>query len=784
MPKNQIELLAPAGDLSSFYAAIHNGADAVYLGAGSFGARSSAGFDNDALNNTIRYAHLHGKRIYVTLNTLIKQNELPEADKVLRFLSDAQVDAVIVQDIGLMQHIRENYPQLPIHASTQMSIHNAHGARFLIEQGVSRVVLARECSLETIKAVCAQGIETEVFVHGAQCVSVSGQCLISSHIGGRSGNRGRCAQPCRMVYDYKGQSGAWLSPRDMAQIENLGTLARAGVSSLKIEGRLKRPEYVATVTAQYRKALDNYLEGREAPLAPQDRKALLQIFSRGGFTQGWAFGQADANLINKHRVSHDGLPIGVIRSTSRRGGIMLSELELSDTLRHDDHLQIRGTKDQEMIYSGPEVAAGNRALIRHHQAATAGDPVFKLTDALQLARANEQTKAPMPGISISAALYVKSGEPSLLVLSSNRATVQVYGDAPQSALSKAMDASSSLRAIQKTGAGPFVIGSYQFEAADDCFMPVSSLNALRRDALEQLEQAHINAYQRETPPLWMLKSKRPHAQIDDHQAALYVRSDRIDQIDAFRAHGMRRFLYSPRDYTSSSLEADCKALGKDDFLCLPRQAVDATLDKLMHIVQKLNLSVMVDNIGQLSGNFPNQVIAGPGIPAWNKSSLGVLLGLGCTASVLSTELSKSEVMSLNDSPLQTILPVYGREMVMQLNHCPERTFRGLSGDQTKCHLCDAGQGTRGQSLRDKMGAVYPLLPTRLPEGCLNALLFHTPLHLHKKALGRHWLLDFTVEDTADTLSIISQYDALLKDQTLSTSGAISPYAGRFDEGVM
>ena len=783
IPQSGIELLAPAGDLPSFYAAIHNGADAVYLGAGSFGARASAGFDEEALPTAIRYAHLYGKRVYVTLNTLIKQTELPMAEQVLRFLDSVSADAVIVQDLGLMFLIKQSFPRIPVHASTQMSVHNASGARFLMNHGVNRVVLARECSMDTIRAVASVGIETEVFVHGAQCVSVSGQCLLSSHIGGRSGNRGRCAPTCRLDYEYRGQPGAWLSPRDLAQIDSLGDLARAGVKSFKIEGRLKRPEYVATVTALYRRSLDRYLEGRESAALPAERKALLQIFNRGGFTQGWAFGQSDAKLINPNRVSHDGLPLGIITSTGRRGEAMLSEVKLSDALRHGDHLQIRGDKDQEMIYSGPAYEAGGKSVIRHHQAARVGDRVFKLADAIQLEQAKESYESPMPSIPLTARLTVEAHEPSVLSLSSERACISVSGEAPQPAVSQAMDRGSSLKAIQKTGGSPFAIENYVFEAADSCFMPMSSLNALRRNALSKMEEAHIAAHQREVP-LPYLSRHDAHVSYPREESALYVRSSRIDLIESFRQLGMRHFLYSPQDYTASSLAEDCQALGPNDYICLPRQAIDTTLNLLIRMANEKGMSLMLDNAGQLGSGFSGQFLAGPGIPAWNTKSIELLQNAGCGGVILSTELSKQDISYLSQASVQAILPVYGRAMVMQLNHCPERTFRGLSGSQTSCRLCQAGQGTQGQSLKDRMDALFPLYPTRLPEGCLNALLFHTPLHLYKKAVGRHWLIDFALEDENSMLSLVSAYSALLEGRDALAPADIPLYTGRFDEGVL
>ena len=245
-----MENLAPAGNREALERAEAAGADAVYLGYAAFSARAGAGnFTREELAEAIRYAHLRHMRVHVTVNTLIKDDELEQAAEVLRMLRELRADAVLVQDLGVLRMIRALCPDLAVHASTQMAIHNAAGVRWCGRQGMRRVVLARECSLEEIRLCCREPIEIEVFGHGAQCVAVSGLCLFSSMAGERSGNRGRCAQPCRMEYLYRGRRGAWLSPRDVCLRDDLPALQDAGVASVKLEGRLKRPEYAAVVTA-------------------------------------------------------------------------------------------------------------------------------------------------------------------------------------------------------------------------------------------------------------------------------------------------------------------------------------------------------------------------------------------------------------------------------------------------------------------------------------------------------------------------------------------------------
>ncbi|MCR4885917.1 MAG: U32 family peptidase, partial [Clostridiales bacterium] len=355
MPENKEtprELLAPAGSMESLRAALCGGADAVYLGAAAFGARQTAGFDPDTLREAVRLAHLHRRRIYVTVNILAKEEELNAVRDTLSLLRELRADAVLVQDLGILKICREEYPELPVHASTQMALHNAAGARLVQSLGASRAVMARECSLEEIRLAAETGIEIEAFCHGALCVSCSGQCLFSSMIGGRSGNRGRCAQPCRLPYAYQGRPGAWLSPRDLCARDELDKMAAAGVYSFKIEGRLKRPEYVYTVTNAYRRALDALAEGRFSPADAAEKEALTQIFSRGGFTRGYPGNAQDAGIIFPDRAAPEGVVIGTAGKPYRRGGALLCDARLTRTLHDGDGLEIG---DQALRYSGKEV---------------------------------------------------------------------------------------------------------------------------------------------------------------------------------------------------------------------------------------------------------------------------------------------------------------------------------------------------------------------------------------------------------------------------------------------
>ncbi len=293
----KVELLAPAGDYEALMSAVNAGCDAVYLGGKNFGARAYAtNFDHDDLKAALEFCHLRDVKVYVTVNTLVANEEFEKLVNYLDFLYSIGVDAVIVQDMGVLKFLRENYPGLKVHASTQMTVHNLEGVQELAEKGVSRVILSRELTLKEIKDIVQNSnIEVEVFVHGALCVSYSGQCFMSSILGGRSGNRGRCAQPCRLKYSLVDKEGKvlekdlhLLSMTDLCTIENIPNLIEAGVTSFKIEGRMKNAEYVASVVKAYREAIDCFYEGKAFD-SGKAIEEMSRIFNRG-FSSGYLFG--------------------------------------------------------------------------------------------------------------------------------------------------------------------------------------------------------------------------------------------------------------------------------------------------------------------------------------------------------------------------------------------------------------------------------------------------------------------------------------------------------------
>ena len=363
-----VELLSPVGDFDCLKAAVQNGADSVYFGGSLFNARASAtNFDNLNLKKAINYAKIRNVKTHLTLNTLLKDEEFDQAVDLACKAYEYGIDAIIVQDLGLARYLHKNLPDLPLHASTQMTIHRLEGVQELEKLGFQRVVLSRELSLEEIAYICKNtNLEIEVFVHGALCISYSGQCLFSSSVGARSGNRGKCAQSCRMPYTLLEKdpstskettldSGFLLSPRDLCALPYLESLIQAGVTCFKIEGRMKTPEYVATVTRIYRKYIDLVLAGHPVSVSQQDQQDLLQVFNRGGFSTGHLSSEANQNLVFPQKPSNMGLYLGNVSNFQPQKGLV--SLHLNEPIAIGDTISF---EKEESKYTVSELMIQNQ----------------------------------------------------------------------------------------------------------------------------------------------------------------------------------------------------------------------------------------------------------------------------------------------------------------------------------------------------------------------------------------------------------------------------------------
>ena len=780
-----MENLAPAGNRAALERADAAGADAVYLGYSAFSARAGAGnFDRRELEEAIRYAHLRHMRVHVTVNTLIKDGELDEVTEVLRLLRDLQTDAVLIQDLGALRIARAMFPGLTVHASTQMAIHNRTGVSWCAKKGIRRVVLARECSLEEIRRCRDAGAEIEVFGHGAQCVAVSGLCLFSSMVGERSGNRGRCAQPCRMEYDYRGRRGAWLSPRDVCLRDELPKLQEAGVASVKLEGRLKRPEYVAVVAASYRKGLDSLARGAFEKADGKEKEGLLQIFNRGGFMKGYALGCEDAGVIFPEGVNHQGIRIGTVAAADGK----LARVKLDKALRDGDGLAVRGDREETgLVYAGPDVPAGGTALLRIRPDAKmkAGYGVFRLTDAAQIAEAES-----MKGRTVPADLYLTAmpGEALKLTATDGESTVTVTGETVSAAKTREATEEELVRNLARTGETVFIPREVKAKTAG-AFVPVSQVNAIRREALEQLAQKRIRAFEKAerrdgsfVPPLTRGTAETVPA-VPTVPAMAYVRT--AEQAEAARTAGMR-VIRCPEDYRAEAMEALKAAWHPGDWLKLPDVCEEDTLQALHRWTKDCSGvlgGIALGSVGQLGLDWPVPYGAGPAIPVMNRQAASLLFEEGCAFVTASPELTGTELKTLlaDDVPIVTV--VYGRQRLMLLHHCPARTALGLTKGHRDCRMCDNGEpdALTGQVLEDRKGYRFPLLRQRLPEGCMVELMNTVPTDnivnsqfiIHNSQLkeqGNNTALVFTTEDPEEAEEVLNAFHEGRKTRGETTSG--------------
>ena len=515
--KDRVEILAPAGSMECLKAAIAAGADAVYTGGALFGARAYAhNLTEEELLEAIDYVHLHGRRLYLTVNTLIKDREMEKQmyDYLLPYYRQG-LDAVIVQDIGLFRFIRKHFPDLPIHASTQMTLTGVDGAKFLEKEGAQRIVTSRELSMAEVKKIADETeLEIESFVHGALCYCYSGQCLFSSFIGGRSGNRGQCAQPCRLLYrtPEAKRPQYLLSLKDICTLELIPEMIESGIYSFKIEGRMKKPEYAAAVAFQYRKYADLYLKyyeecpAEEDPAAyamkkyrvrEEDRQMLLDLYNRGGFHTGYYHTQNGREMISLNRPNHAGVP--AVKVLAKKGRNVTAKA-LTDLYPQDIiELPMRKGREKADNYTCKDAVRKGMNV----QIPVFADTPFKrdeiwmrtrnstLIDTLREEFVNGKIKERICG---TFRLYPQ--ETATLTVKCRDAEITVAGEKAQEALSQPMSRERIEKQLRKTGNTEFEFSFLKAEIGEKVFLPMQSLNELRREALETLEKVICEKYRR------------------------------------------------------------------------------------------------------------------------------------------------------------------------------------------------------------------------------------------------------------------------------------------------
>lgn len=724
--ESRAELLAPAGNTAGFYGAVHAGADAVYLGGSRFGARAYAeNFTDAELVECIRYGHLLGRKIYLTVNTLLKEEELTELYDYLQPFYEAGLDAVIVQDMGVLRFIRKHFPALEAHASTQMTLCSHHGAKLLKELGVSRIVPARELSLQELSEIKSQtGMELETFIHGAMCYCYSGQCLFSSILGGRSGNRGRCAQPCRLPYEVRtgreqSQICYPLSLKDMCTIEHIPQLIEAGIDSFKIEGRMKRPEYAAGVTAVYRRYIDRYYELREQygkeqaakqyQVSQKDRDALSSLYIRSEKQDGYYF-------------KHNG---------------------------------------RDMVTLSDPAYSGNDEML--------------LTE-IRARYLEERLKLPVR----VTGLFVP-GRPAEVTLQTGEVSVTVQGVSVDQAQKQPVTVDNVQKQLGKMGDSPFVSESMELNVGENAFYPLKQINELRREAVLKLEEAVLEKNGYGSCGDGNVMFKRTPAEVRDNTSAterpgemeatgISVSVRTLEQLqkvtDFFQNSVGKRLkrLYIDGNLLLESGEAVSFCEGMQDvtefFIALPyilRQEDHSYLESLSQLIGQSAVfrGVLARSLDGLAfarrKGYRNRLDAN--VYCWNRLALEELQDM-TEGFCLPLELKSGEQRKLLKSGRELFgygkfeKLVYGRIPMMITANCLLKT----TGN---CRPEDRRQTV----LVDRYHKEFPVI--RNCRHCMNVIYNSVPLSLHQRL--EEWReqadirFDFTIETGEETRQILEGF---------------------------
>jgi len=747
----RIELLAPAGNLDSLIGAINAGANAVYLAGKRFGARAfSNNFDDESLIDAIRYAHLRGVFVYVTINTLIFDDEVEELIRFTDMLVENDVDALIVQDLGMMDLLIKRYPTVEIHASTQMNIHNINQVKFLKELGIKRIVMARETPLSIIKQIKKTvDIKLEVFVHGALCVSYSGNCLMSSMLGGRSGNRGECAQPCRLNYRLFKEDQAisdqsyLLSTKDLMTLEYIDQLIESGVDSFKIEGRMRKPEYVIQSVLSYRKAIDSYQNQLKMKFQTEiDR--LKRVFNRE-YTKGYIF-EEEPNLINNQfRPNHLGVPIGTVINYQNNKAI----IQLSDHLNINDGYRIIGETDYgnqvSRILLGTKMIqhaeAGDIIALDVPETVSKGSLVVKTLD-IELEQdlsiyLNENYKT------IGLTCFVKAHANQKLILELNDGESSVSVESKQIieiADKTVVSETQIIEQVSKLGNTPFYFISLRVDTDGKSFIPIKVLNELRREALLELTT---------------LRTTRQKHKI-------------IHEIE-FGSSGFKNSEYelvvkvTNEEQLSAVIDRNIKTIYYDDLIKVETNHTHQMIPALKRIqLYPKIINHPVSVINEIGSLYHNQfeVITNEFLNVTNIYTAHLLSKFHAIRVTLSPELSKERIF--NFSKLYEIkfntqpnleLVVYGHIDLMISKYCPiAKTYK----TRRDCHLCEVNQ----YYLQDRMGMKLPLINDgHCNIRILNSKALHLIEHIQElKAARINTLrLDFTIEKYHDVTQLIKTY---------------------------
>jgi putative protease len=750
------EVLAPAGSREAIEAAVHAGADAVYFGLRGFNARArAANFDPEELLSTMRWLHEHGARGYVTLNTLVFDDELPTLETLIRACAAAAVDAVIVQDLGVALLAHAIAPTLPIHASTQMTCTDASSVEFAREVGACRVILARELSLDDITKIRSEtDVDVEVFVHGALCISYSGQCLTSEAIGGRSANRGACAQACRLPYELivdgvvtpTDERAYLLSPQDLESSALVPDLVRAGVSSLKIEGRLKGPAYVAATTRLYRSAIDAAM-GLSATPSEEERRIALQTFTRGA-SSGFFEGVDHQRLVEGRACDHRGLEIGNFDSIVAFRGRSNLRIRLSGTLSLGDGILVEGGlasageiggrvwglnvdgRDVETAEQGATVHVWLGPKTQLPLAIKGTRRVFRTSDPHAEKRILGELTAHPRRVRLDVTIGGRMGESFVLEGRTARGvTASITGDATiEWANAKPLDEEAIREKLAKLGDSPFELGALHVALPKGCIVPISSLNRARRALVARLiEQEGEGAWATTAVSFTDVLASALPPERPLPKAGLYVLCRNLEQAKAALSAGANGVYLDFLELTGTgdalrTLRANGAFVG----VAPPRirKPGEEKIDRYLASLEPD--AVLVRGLGALRelrrGSFGKAVAVGDfSLNVTNRIAASLVLSKGLAAFTPSFDLDAAQLLQLVSGEFGfgpwTEMVIHHPMALFHMEHCAIAALLSNGKDHRTCgRPCDRHQ----VSLRDRAGMDHPV---EADVGCRNTV-FH------------------------------------------------------------
>ena len=753
-----VELLSPVGDFNCLKAAVQNGADSVYFGSNTFSARAFAtNFNQDNLRKAIEYAKIRGVKTHLTLNTLIKDTEFDEAFNLAISAYELGIDAIIVQDLGLAMALIRNFPDLPIHASTQMTVHNLNGALKLQELGFKRVVLARELSINDIDYICKNtNIEIETFIHGALCISYSGQCLFSSMLGGRSGNRGKCAGPCRLPFslyeeDKVIDSGFLLNTRDLCGIDYIPDLIDSGVKCFKIEGRMKSPEYVATVTKIYRKYIDLALSKKENyTIDENDRKELLQVFNRGMSSPGHLSKNGNHSLVFKEKPNNMGLFLGKIEKYLPKKGyitIKLNEkISIGDTISLENETtsytisELMNTNFENIT----ETQIGQTVIIgRIKGNINLGSKVYKMSSKELNEMARESFSKDYKKIGFNCNISIKLNKPievsvssaNNLILYKNLMLNYTSSFIPTTAINRPLDKETVINQFNKTNDYPFYFKNIKIDMDDNIFIPkLSILNEIRRTILEEIEKfakKEIKRTYEKNPEMLNNSINNPNNfttpnTIKNTNTAIEI-SVLLNNLNLnFDYSRLKDFnnVYIPlKFFSNKKYENILKTLSdkfslyiymptiiqsnyKNILLANSETAIEKFKIKGFIISNICNLKLLEEIINK---NPKLEIITNYTFNVFNANTINELRKMQVSRFTISPELDKNTINKLCESHiLENELIVYGKTPLLNMNYC-------LLGKTDKCYPTCTMKCKNGHTfkLKDRYNLDFTVLPDNI-----------------------------------------------------------------------